>query len=111
MSTHIKLDLRPCASQILQPHSLYIDALPFPTLRERIIALRAVEPKVFEDVELWDDIASGGVVCWGGRAEVGSGSPWDVRSWEVKGWFLWKWWMLTGGVEGNWGGRVGGGVR
>jgi hypothetical protein len=46
-------------------------------------------------------MANDGIVCWGGRAEVGSGAPWDARSWEVKGWFLKKWWVVTGGVEGE----------
>jgi len=39
MFSHLEPDLQPCAAQILQPYPLYIDALPFPSLWERIIAV------------------------------------------------------------------------
>lgn len=101
--SHIKADLQPSVSQITVQHPIYIDALPLPSFRERIIALRVVEPKVFDEKELWSDIINDGLVCWGARSPIGSGTPWDKRSWEARGWFLKKWWMLTGGADGEMG--------
>jgi hypothetical protein len=103
MFSHIKPDLRPCKRQITITHPLYIDALPFPSFRKRIIALRNVEPKIMDERELWSDIGKQGLVCWGTAGPNGSGAPWDRRSWEVKGWFLKKWWMITGGIDGEMG--------
>jgi len=105
----IEPDLRPCAAQITQDHPLYIDVFPFPTLRKRILAIRACadgDEKVFDEEGFTHDIDNGGVVCWGADSRVGPGVPWDSRSWEFQGWFLRKWWMLTGGVEGELGKQV-----
>lgn len=99
-------DLRPSATQLVHRHHPYIDVLPFPTLRERIIKLAYVEeePMIDED-ELCQDL-NNGLVCWGsvldGRnSAIGSGVPWDVRSWEAQPWFLKKWWIVIGGAEGE----------
>jgi hypothetical protein len=99
-------DLRPSATQLVHRHHPYIDVLPFPTLRERIIKLAYVEeePMIDED-ELCQDL-NDGLVCWGsvldGRnSAMGSGAPWDVRSWEAQPWFLKKWWIVIGGAEGE----------
>ena len=99
-------DLRPSATQLVHRHHPYIDVLPFPTLRERIIKLAYVEeePMIDED-ELCQDL-NNGLVCWGSvldgkNSAMGSGAPWDVRSWEAQPWFLKKWWIVIGGAEGE----------
>lgn len=107
-------DLRPCAAQIKQSHYLYVDVLPFPEIRKRILALRECVTdcedgeegggeKVFDEKEFCRDIDADGIVCWGSDARVGTGAPWDRRSWEMRPWFLKKWWMATGGLDGEMG--------
>jgi len=87
-------------------HHPYIDVLPFPTFRERLIKLAcAGEPMIDED-ELCKDLENDGLICWGsslggGSAAMGSGAPWDLRSWEAQDWFMKKWWILIGGAEGE----------
>jgi hypothetical protein len=107
----IKPDLRPCLAQIKQPHNLYIDLFPFPSFRQRVLALKACtvegeesgSEQVFDEVEFCRDLDADGIVCWGSDAEIGTGAPWDRRSWECQPWFLRKWWMVTGGPEGEMG--------
>lgn len=60
-----------------------------------MLALRAVRPKVFEEEDLMRATdADGAIRCWGPI-------PRERRPWEVQPWFLRKWWVLTGGVEGE----------
>ncbi|KAF2654656.1 hypothetical protein K491DRAFT_758764 [Lophiostoma macrostomum CBS 122681] len=88
-------DLAPSANQLQYTHDLYIDCLPFPDLREKIMALRAVTPKVFDEYDFKCDIHfHEAFKCWGP-------TPWEKRSWEVQAWFLKKWWMITGGEYGE----------
>jgi hypothetical protein len=102
----LKTHLRPCATQLMYRHHPYIDVLPFPTFRERLIKLAcAGEPMIDED-ELCKDLENDGLICWGsslggGSAVAGSGAPWDIRSWEARDWFMKKWWILIGGAEGE----------
>ncbi|KAH8822008.1 hypothetical protein F5884DRAFT_769693 [Xylogone sp. PMI_703] len=102
----LKRDLRPCASQVTHSHHPYIDVLPFPTFRERIIKLACSEPPMIDEDELCSDLQNDGLICWGsslggGSSALGSGSPWDMRSWEAQPWFLRKWWILLGGADGE----------
>ena len=94
----VSRDLQPCKEQIEREHDIYVDLLPFPDFRKRIMAARAVQPPLFNEQELCEDLDNGAFVIWGSR---GTGTPWDMRSWEAKPWFLKKWWMLTGGVGGE----------
>lgn len=96
-----KQDLRPCPSQIFNDHHIYIDLIPFPVFRDRVLALRATSPPILDEIELMQDLDKDGLICWGSSAGIGSGTPWDMRSWEVRPWFLRKWWMLCGGPEGQ----------
>jgi len=103
----LKPDLRPTRIQITTPHPGYVDALPFPSVRSRIIELMANDPPLFDEEELWRDIEAGGLMCWGsiavrrGQASVAGGAPWDSRSWEAKTWFLAKWSFIVGGEDGE----------
>lgn len=98
---NIKQDLRPTQNQLTYRHHPYIDALPFPTFRERVIALLQVDPPILDEEELCHDLQNDGITCWGSSLGAGvgnSGAPWDIRSWEARPWFMRKWWMLTGGT-------------
>ncbi|KAJ9133854.1 hypothetical protein NKR23_g10464 [Pleurostoma richardsiae] len=91
--------LQPTLQQVLIPHHPFIDLLPFPALRSRVIALSASMPHVFDIMELKVDIyVRGGLVCWVGGT---SGQPWDMRSWEAAPWFLRKWRLLVDGEDGE----------
>lgn len=103
----IKPDLRPTKAQIIIPHAGYIDIIPFPDVRSRIIELAAHDPPLFDEDEFWSDIETGGLMCWGsisarpGSMPTAGGAPWDSRSWEAKTWFLAKWSFVVGGEEGE----------
>jgi hypothetical protein len=102
----LKEHLRPCATQLMYAHHPYIDVLPFPTFRERVIKLAYTELPMIDDDDLCRDLENDGLVCWGsalggGSVATGSGAPWDIRSWEAQSWFLKKWWILIGGAEGE----------
>jgi hypothetical protein len=102
----LKTHLRPCAAQLMHRHHPYIDVLPFPTFRERLITLTCAKEPMIDEDELCKDLENDGLICWGsslggGSAAMGSGAPWDIRSWEAQSWFIKKWWILIGGAEGE----------
>ena len=104
--TDLNMHLRPTAMQIMHQHHPYIDVLPFPTFRERLIRLAYAEEPMIDEDDLCRDLENDGLVCWGsslggGSTAMGSGAPWDIRSWEAQPWFLKKWWILIGGAEGE----------
>jgi hypothetical protein len=77
-TSHVKVDELTSAPDLIAgenqrryDHDLYIDCLPFKEFGEKLLALRSVEPKILN------------------------------RSWEVQPWFLQKWWMITGGENGE----------
>ncbi|KAI9733316.1 MAG: hypothetical protein M1834_003400 [Cirrosporium novae-zelandiae] len=96
--SHIKESLRPTSAQITHNHYFYIDLLPFPKFRERMIVLGSMDPPFFDEDELMCDIDNNGLICWG-AVGGGTGAPWDIRSWEAEPWFLKKWSMLIGGKD------------
>jgi hypothetical protein len=88
-------ELSPTKNQSKHPHELYIDCLPFPDFREKLLAMQATEPKIFDEDELKLDLDfRDAFVCWGP-------TPWESKSWEIQTWFLKKWWMITGGESGE----------
>ena len=102
----LKTHLRPSATQLVIRHHPYIDVLPFPTFRERLIKLACSKEPIIDEDELCHDLENDGLICWGsslggGSSAVGSGAPWDIRSWEAQDWFVKKWWILIGGVDGE----------
>lgn len=101
---HLKPLLRPSSTQLAHPHHPYLDILPFPAFRNRIIQLLQVQPPPIDSDKLCQDLKSDGLICWGstnrdGRDTGGSGAPWDIRSWEIKPWFLKKWPLLFDGPD------------
>lgn len=104
--TELKPYLRPSSAQIIHPHHPYLDVLPFPVFRERVLRLISTDPPMIDEDELCEDLTKDGLICWGttlgGTNEAtGSGAPWDLRSWEAQPWFMKKWWILIGGKEGE----------
>jgi len=65
------------------PHNPYVDLLPFPSVRDRL--LKAGE--VVNAYEMWADLTGGDVRVWGAR-------PWEKRGWEVGERFARKWWWV-----------------
>lgn len=103
---HVSPDLRPIAAQIRCRHPPWIDTIPSPTLRQRLIQCVSSDPPMIDEEDFCLDLQNDGLICWGstlGKAERpgGSGAPWDVRSWEVQPWFLRKWWFVLGGSTGE----------
>ena len=102
---NLKKYLRPTPAQLTRPHNLWMDTLPFPTLRERFLLLM----HDLNGQELASDIAfNDGIICWApadsnssetSSIAVNTGAPWDIRNWEVKPWFVRKWWRT--GVLGD----------
>lgn len=75
--------LAPTYEQQTVPHKMYIDMLPWPSLRNNLIAA----PNVVNEEEFTLDMASGELKVWGL-------TPWDPLGWEVGDQFLKKWWFL-----------------
>lgn len=104
--SHLKPLLQPSATQLTHPHHPYLDILPFPAVRNRIIQLLQLKPPPFDPDQLCHDLRNDGIICWGStrrnrQGPVCSGAPWDIRSWEIKPWFLKKWWILFDGPDGE----------
>lgn len=94
----VKPHLRPSLTQLSQPHASYLDLIIFPHFRERAVTFATNDPCMLDQEELFNDMISGGLTCWGnadnGVGTRGNGVPWDMRSWEAKPWFTRKWWFL-----------------
>ncbi|KUI54064.1 hypothetical protein VP1G_01481 [Cytospora mali] len=96
-------DLQPVDSQITVEHHVYLDAIPFPSFRERALKALTCDPPLFDEDELCYDICNReGLVVWGSQGNdqgMDACRPWDMRSWEPKPWFLRKYHFLAGGWE------------
>lgn len=78
--------LTPTELQKTIPHPPFIDVIPFPGVRDRLLRSLAVM-----DLEkLTIDITGGAFKVWGSI-------PWDGTSWEVSEDFAKKWWFLIDG--------------
>ncbi|KAF2114350.1 hypothetical protein BDV96DRAFT_647058 [Lophiotrema nucula] len=100
MSQDIISDLAPTPLQRSHPHSMYLDMIPFPVFRDRVITLLAMNPPAFDESELKRDIEDDGLMVWG----VGNGSVErtatlvrDRRNWECSKHFSTKWRLLVQG--------------
>lgn len=90
--------LQPTLAQVLYPHHAFLDVLPFPLLRARLLVMLALMPHAIDLVDFKrDTLRRGALVCWTSSSNA---QPWDMRSWEVAPWFLDKWKMLVD-VEGD----------
>lgn len=73
--------LAPTANQMLIPHKTFADTLPWPSLRERLLASLAV----VDELEFINDLHSCRI--WGAV-------PWSPTSWEIGEGLARKWWFL-----------------
>jgi hypothetical protein len=71
----------PTSTQQLVPHQPYVDMLPWPSLRDRVLKSLAA----INEIELIMDMES--LKIWGS-------TPWDSMGWEVPPEFAKKWWFL-----------------
>ncbi|PRP82715.1 hypothetical protein PROFUN_09977 [Planoprotostelium fungivorum] len=78
-------NLRPTHLQMVTPHHPYIDLLPWPAFRDRLLSVANL---IDEDVLCADMHDNGeGFVVWGS-------SPNDEWSWEISEYFAKKYWFL-----------------
>ena len=96
-ASQVTIHLRPTAPQITHLHPPWLDLIPFPNLRERVLTMTSMTPPLFDLAEFKNDVfLNNGLFCWRTSGMKGSAQPWDMRSWEAEPWFLQKWWMLLG---------------
>ncbi|KAH9219552.1 hypothetical protein DL95DRAFT_443309 [Leptodontidium sp. 2 PMI_412] len=75
--------LAPTLQQRFVPHKPYVDMLPWPSLRDRILS----SPSSINEIQLVSDMTSTDIKVWGS-------TPWDPVGWEVSPAFAKKWWFL-----------------
>jgi hypothetical protein len=89
----LPLSLRPTALQCVIPHDAWIDAVPWPGMRDALVRL---SPQIDRD-ELCDDVLGGlyeGFNNVAGRGVILWGEPWRVEAWEVSEGFARRWGAL-----------------
>ena len=81
----IKPHLRPTHSQLKYSHHPWVDVIPCSVFRQRFLEMSSTDPASIIEDDLCNDIAKGGLICWGSAAgdqeATGCGAPWDIRSW------------------------------
>ena len=100
LNAAVSSDLSPTQLQREKPHALYIDMIPFPILRDRIITLLSMDPPAFDEDELRFDMENDGLRVWGAGVGTGKGVEGmvrDKRNWECANWFFRKWKILVNG--------------
>jgi hypothetical protein len=96
----IPAHLRPTLPQIIYQHPAYLDLIPIPRFRMKVILTavkRGWEKVGVEELDLFElkrDIFEDGL-AWendgSSDKQEGRGQPWDMRSWKASGWFVRKW--------------------
>jgi len=77
------VSLFPTPRQLTVPHRLYIDIIPFPNLRDRILASQ----DTINELQLILDLMADDWRFWGAE-------PWEPEGWEIGERFAAKWWFL-----------------
>ncbi|KAE9365607.1 hypothetical protein N431DRAFT_387927 [Stipitochalara longipes BDJ] len=75
--------LLPTPLQSTAPHMPYIDLIPFPSVRNKL--LQAGD--LINGHEMWHDLAHGDSRVWGN-------SPWEDSGWEIGVRFVRRWWWI-----------------
>ncbi|RDW85150.1 hypothetical protein BP6252_02740 [Coleophoma cylindrospora] len=97
--SNLPLALRPTVQQILYQHPSFLDLIPMPDFRAKVISIALgqgtarPETSKLNLLELKKDMFQGGLV-YNGNTQSGPSQPWDIRCWEAAGWFVRKWNML-----------------
>ena len=100
LNGRVSPDLAPSQIQREKPHALYIDMIPFPVFRDRIITMLSMDPPAFDEDELRHDMEADGLMVWGSGISMGKGVEGmvrDRRNWECARWFFKKWKLLVNG--------------
>lgn len=84
--TSLPSTLMPTELQKTIPHPPFVDVIPFPGVRDRVLRSLAV----IDLEKLTIDLTGGAFKVWGSI-------PWDGTSWEVSEEFAKKWWFLIDG--------------
>lgn len=79
--------LRPTAAQLSYPHHAWIDCVPEPDLRSRIIFSMCHRPPLLDALDLWHDVLASGDV---GSHDQGE----DASGWHLPRHFRERWQML-----------------
>ncbi|KAM0555026.1 hypothetical protein ACHAPJ_006374 [Fusarium lateritium] len=79
----IPSSLVPTLLQRTIPHPSYVDIIPFPGVRDRL--LRSIQ--IIDQDKLSEDLVQDAFRVWGNAA-------WDEAGWEVSETFARKWWFL-----------------
>jgi hypothetical protein len=94
----IPRDLQPTFLQITTQHEAWIDAIPFPRLRDNLILLAGKYNSTDLRLDLgqrlyegYDDTYRRGFLVWG--------QPWSMQGWEVSDGFIQKWGFLLEGCQ------------
>lgn len=90
LSECVSPDLAPTSLQRSHPHSMFLDMIPFPIFRDRVITLLCMIPPAFDEAELKRDIESEGLMVWGvaqGSVNRSTSLVRDRRNWECAKWF------------------------
>lgn len=92
----IPLDLQPTPLQKSTPHHFWIDAIPFPAMRDNLIRLNGTYSSADLHYDLgqalyegFDDVERRGFLVWG--------EPWRSAGWEISEGFAKKWNFLLRG--------------
>ncbi len=75
--------LSPTLQQLSIPHKPYVDMIPWPAMRDRVLSSLAA----MNELEFVADMSSNDIKVWGS-------TPWDPFGWEVGPQFAKKWWFL-----------------
>ncbi|KAL2070527.1 hypothetical protein VTL71DRAFT_13553 [Oculimacula yallundae] len=81
--TSLPASLVPTLQQRFVPHKPYVDMLPWPSMRDRILN----SPSSINEAEFICDMTSSEMKVWGSLA-------WDPIGWEISAEFAKKWWFL-----------------
>ncbi|KAF2803602.1 uncharacterized protein BDZ99DRAFT_576080 [Mytilinidion resinicola] len=100
LSKSVMSDLAPTPLQRSYPHGMYLDLIPFPVFRDRVITMLSMDPPAFDESELKHDIEADGLLVWGvaqGTRDRSATLVRDRRNWECSKWFFEKWKLLVNG--------------
>ncbi|KAJ5382718.1 hypothetical protein N7517_000629 [Penicillium concentricum] len=87
------LSLSPTWEQLTIPHYRYIDTLPWPSVRSRLIISLQGNPPMIDHNEFANDLVHNGIRCWISSNESWpeGDAPWHPYCWEVMPWFFEQW--------------------
>ena len=84
MFSYTPPSLAPLLLQTQLPHYPYLDLIPIPALREKLLLAHSI----IDSSEIWNDISQ--------DVTVRGNNPWEEGAWEIGEKFAVKWWFLMG---------------